>query len=196
MPQPAHPKAPRPCPTIAPPPLTSDSLPAYAELHCRSNFSFLAGASHPQELVARAAQLGYAAIAITDECSVAGVVRAYEQRRRQAEEGRALQLIVGSEFAVDGEDGLPGCRLVLLAHDREGYGDLCELITRARLRSEKGSYRVSLHDLDAGTLAGLPNCSALLVPRRDDPPETLLAQAQWLAATFGERAAIAVELLL
>ena len=82
MPQPAHPKAPRPHPPLAPPPLRLDALPAYAELHCRSNFSFLTGASHPEELVARAAQLGYAAIAITDECSVAGVVRAHEEAKR------------------------------------------------------------------------------------------------------------------
>ena len=49
---------------------------SYAELHCLSNFTFLRGASHPEELVERASQLGYTAIAITDECSVAGVVRA------------------------------------------------------------------------------------------------------------------------
>ncbi|HET9822133.1 MAG TPA: error-prone DNA polymerase [Burkholderiaceae bacterium] len=179
----------------------ADPLPAYAELHCRSNFSFLAGASHPEELVARAAQLGYAAIAITDECSVAGVVRAHEEAKRQAEAGQALRLLIGSEFTLEGDEGAgagatPGCRLVLIAHDREGYGHLCELITRARLRSEKGRYRASVRDVDAGALATMPRCSALLVPRRDDAPETLLAQARWLAATFGARAAIAVELLL
>ena len=197
MPQPTHPKAPRPRPPlasqIAPPSLSLslslDALPAYAELHCRSNFSFLTGASHPQELVARAAQLGYTAIAITDECSVAGVVRAHEEAKRQAEGGSAIQLIIGSEFTLDGE---PGCRLVVLAHNREGYANLCDLITRARLRSEKGSYRATTHDV----ADGLPDCTALLIPRRDDSPDTLLAQAQWLQRTFGERAAIAVELLL
>lgn len=197
MPQPARPKAPRPTVPLAVPATANDPLPAYAELHCRSNFSFLTGASHPQELVARAAQLGYRAIAITDECSVAGVVRAHEEAKRQAEAGNPLQLIVGSEFTLQGEGDEPGCRLVLLAHDREGYGNLCELITRTRLRSEKGSYHATLRDVDSGALAGLPHCSALLVPRREDPPETLLAQARWLAATFGpERAAIAVELLM
>jgi error-prone DNA polymerase len=195
MPQPAHPKAPRPRPPLASPAAGAD-LPAYAELHCRSNFSFLVGASHPQELVARAAQLGYAAIAITDECSVAGVVRAHEEAKRQAAGGSALQLIIGSEFVLEGEGGATGCRLVLLAHDREGYGNLCELITQARLRSEKGRYRAWMRDVDAGPLAGMPNCSALLIPRRDDPPQTLLAQAHWLQATFGDRAAIAVELLM
>ncbi len=196
MPQPAHPKAPRPSPPLAPPRAGDDPLPAYAELHCRSNFSFLSGASHPQELVARAAQLGYRALAITDECSVAGVVRAHEEAKRQAEADNALALIIGSEFTLQGEGDEPGCRLVLIAHDRDGYGNLCELITRARLRSEKGSYHATLRDVDAGVLAGMPHCSALLIPRRDDPHETLLAQARWLAATFGEHAAIAVELLM
>jgi error-prone DNA polymerase len=192
MPQPQLPKAPRPRPPLAPPPPADDPLPAYAELHCRSNFSFLVGASHPQELVARAAQLGYAAIAITDECSVAGVVRAHEEAKRQAEAGNAIALIIGSEFTLHDREGVRGPRLVLLAHDREGYAQLCEVITRARLRSEKGTYRVTADDF-AGTT---PNCSALLIPRRDDAFETLLAQSQWLQRTFSERAAIAVELLM
>jgi error-prone DNA polymerase len=68
------------------------SLPDYAELHCLSNFSFLRGASHPEELVAQAQEQGYSALAITDEASLAGVVRAH--RRRSA----GLQLIVGSEM--------------------------------------------------------------------------------------------------
>lgn len=86
--------------------------PAYAELHCRSNFSFLTGASHPGELVARAAELGYEAIAITDECSVAGIVRAHEEFKRQkeaaaaamramglpADKAASIRLIVGSVF--------------------------------------------------------------------------------------------------
>jgi error-prone DNA polymerase len=189
MPQPPHPKAPTPRPPLAPPSPAHDPLPAYAELHCRSNFSFLVGASHPQELVARAAQLGYTAIAITDECSVAGVVRAHEEAKRQAEAGNAIRLIIGSEFTLEGQ---PGCRLVLLAHNREGYAQLCALISRARLRSEKGCYRATTGDLDAG----LPDCSALLIPRRDDGVDTLIAQARWLQASFGARAAIAAELLL
>jgi error-prone DNA polymerase len=189
MPQPQLPKAPRPTPPLATPRAADDPLPAYAELHCRSNFSFLVGASHPQELVARAAQLGYSAVAITDECSVAGVVRAHEEAKRQAEAGNAIRLIVGSEFTLEGDFD---CRLVVLAHDREGYTHLCELITRARLRSEKGSYRATTDDVSHG----LPHCSVLLIPSRDDAPEALLAQAQWLQASFGDRAAIAVELLM
>ena len=198
MPQPTHPKAPRPTPPLASPPPTPllERLPAYAELHCRSNFSFLIGASHPEELVARAAQLGYAAIAITDECSVAGVVRAHEEAKRQSEAGHPIKLLIGSVFDVQGEGAAPACRLVLIARHREGYGDVCELITRARLRCAKGQYRMGVRDLDSGTLQGAPGCQALLIPRREDPPELLLAQARWLQATFAERAAIAVELLL
>ena len=83
-------------------------LPGYAELHCVSNFSFLRGASHPEELVARAAALGYAALALTDECSLAGVVRAHAAAREAG-----LPLIVGSEFRL--ADGL---RFVALATSR------------------------------------------------------------------------------
>ena len=97
-------------------------LPAYAELHSISNFTFLRGASHPEELVRRAHELGYTAIAITDECSLSGVVRAHVEAQKHA-----IQLIIGSEFTL--EDGL---QLVLLATCRKSYGGLSQLITRAR----------------------------------------------------------------
>src|SRR5574341_631630 len=109
------------------------SLPAYAELHCVSNFSFLRGASHPEELVARAQELGYAALAITDECSLAGIVRAHVAAKEHQ-----LKLIAGAEFRL-----ADGPRLVLLATDRESYGDLAALITRGRRAAEKGSYRLT-----------------------------------------------------
>src|SRR6185503_15806120 len=112
------------------------ALPAYAELHCLSNFSFLRGASQPQELALRAAALGYSALAITDECSVAGVVRAYAAAKEVG-----LPLIVGSEFRLS-----DGPKIVLLAESREGYGALCELITRGRMRSPKGGYSLSMRD--------------------------------------------------
>ena len=105
------------------------TLPAYAELHCVSNFTFLRGASHPEELVKRAAELGYSALAITDECSLAGVVRAHV-----AAKDCGLPLIVGAEVRLE-----DGPRLVLLAADREGYGNLSELITTGRRRGKKGS---------------------------------------------------------
>ena len=103
-------------------------LPAYAELHAISNFTFLRGASHPEELVRRAHELGYTAIAITDECSLSGIVRAHVEAQKYA-----IQLIVGSEFTL--EDGL---HLVLLATCRKSYGRLSHLITRARRQAAKG----------------------------------------------------------
>jgi error-prone DNA polymerase len=128
-------------------------VPPYAELHCRSSFSFLKGASMPEELVECAASLGYAALAITDECSMAGVVRAHTEAKKTG-----LHLLIGSEFFL--EDGL---RLVCLAMNRNGYGNLCELITLGRQRTEKGAYRISRRDfescLDAPHLALLPDCS-------------------------------------
>src|SRR6476661_4479092 len=105
-------------------------LPEYAELFCLSNFSFLQGASHAEELVLRAVALGYAALAITDECSLAGVVRAHAEAKQSG-----LHLIIGASFVLD--DGL---QLVLLATSLEGYGNLSELITLARMRCEKGEY--------------------------------------------------------
>ena len=104
-------------------------LPAYAELHCLTNFSFLRGASQPEELVVRAAALGYAALAVTDECSVAGAVRAHIAAKEQA-----LKLLIGTELRLE-----DGPKLVLLATNRAGYGNLAELITRGRRSAEKGA---------------------------------------------------------
>ena len=176
-------------------------LPAYAELHCRSNFSFLSAASHPEELVARAAQLGYSALAITDECSLAGVVRAHGEAKR-----RQLHLVVGAEMQLTLAQAAAGAgaahaRLVLLAQTRRGYGNLSEWITVARRRAPKGQYLAHPSDLEgrvpnAPTLAGLPGCFALLLPRAGQPFEEVFAHAMWLKTWFQEaRCAIAVELL-
>ena len=177
-------------------------LPAYAELHCRSNFSFLTAASHPEELVARAAALGYAALAITDECSLAGVVRAHGAAKRLG-----VHLVVGAEMqltlpaAAQGESGAPHARLVLLAQSRRGYGNLSQWITVARRRAAKGSYLAHPSDVEgrvpnAPYLAGLPECFALLLPVATDSFERTFAHAMWLRTWFGaERCAIAVELL-
>ena len=176
-------------------------LPAYAELHCRSNFSFLSAASHPEELVARAAQLGYSALAITDECSLAGVVRAHGEAKR-----RQLHLVVGAEMQLTlaqaaAGAGVAHARLVLLAQTRRGYGNLSEWITVARRRAPKGQYLAHPSDLEgrvpnAPTLAGLPGCFALLLPRAGQPFEEVFAHAMWLKTWFQEaRCAIAVELL-
>jgi error-prone DNA polymerase len=135
----------------------------YAELHCKSNFSFLKGASHPEELVARAHALGYSALALTDECSVAGVVRAYLATREYP-----VPLIIGSEFAL-----VEGMRLVLLAYSRESYADLCALITAARRAAPKGEYRLSLSDVETQR----PDVLAIWVA--DDTTTTdVLTQAQ------------------
>src|SRR6267143_252921 len=152
-------------------------LPAYAELHCLSNFTFLRGASHPEELVRRAAGLGYSALAVTDECSLAGAVRAHV-----AAKDVGLPLVIGSEIRLQ-----DGPRLVLLATDREGYGNLSELITRGRRRTKKGSYSLCWDDLDGG----LPGCLVLLVPdgKRD------VEHARSIAERFAGRAWIAAELL-
>jgi error-prone DNA polymerase len=175
-------------------------LPAYAELHCRSNFSFLTGASHPGELVRRARELGYSALAITDECSVAGVVRAHEEAKAQG-----LHLIVGAEMRLTQVgNGTPGMRLVALAESLRGYRNLSRWITIARLRATKGDYLAHPSDLEGRIegkgaeimrLAGLPGCRVLLVPNVNDSAKTLQAQAKWLRSWFDGRAGIAMELL-
>ena len=128
-------------------------MPEYAELHCISNYSFLRGASHPEELVAQAHALGYRALALTDECSVAGVVRAHVRAKELG-----LQLIIGAELNLVG-----GCKLVLLAPTRTAYGSLCRLITRGRRSAKKGSYRLAERDVEE--LA--EKCLALLLPQRE-----------------------------
>ncbi len=109
----------------------------YAELHCLSCYSFLRSASHPHELVERAAALGYRALAITDECSLAGVVKAHVAAKELG-----IQLIVGSELVLE-----EGIRLLALVPSRAAYSELSGLISMARRRSPKGEYRVTLRDV-------------------------------------------------
>ncbi len=189
-------------------------LPPYAELHCRSNFSFLGGASHPQELIDRALALGYAALAITDECSLGGVVRAHSHLKER--DGDApLHLVIGAEMRLTPPDAEPvdsltaagdprvaphARRLVLLAQTRRGYGNLSHWITVARKRAKKGAYLAHPGDVegkvpDAPTLAGLPDCLALLVPDASQPFEAVFAHAMWLKTWFQGRAYLAIELL-
>ena len=111
--------------------------PGYAELHTISNYSFLRGASHPEELVVRAHELAYRAIAITDECSVAGVVKAHT-----AAKALDIKLLIGSEFHLDDALGL-----VFLARSKKGYQQLCSLITLARRNAKKGSYQLNREQL-------------------------------------------------
>jgi error-prone DNA polymerase len=186
-------------------------LPSYAELVCRSNFSFLNGASHPEELVARAQALRYAALAITDECSLAGVVRAHVQARQDG-----LPLIVGTlmqlQAGTQAPDAAPtpptGPQLAVLAMSRRGYGNLAQWITVARRRAPKGEYIALMSDVEgrvpaAPMLAGLPDCLALLVvgaarvaPGAGDLFETLFAHTVWLKTWFGDRAALGLALHL
>ena len=160
--------------------------PPFAELYCRSCFSFLTGASHPDELLTQAASLGYTALAITDECSLAGMVRAYAAWQQQQ---GAIQLIVGTHLQL-----ADGPWLVLLATDRSSYGRLSSLITRGRRAAEKGSYHLTRADLDAG----LPGCLALLLPPGDVAcnPQQLADDADWLARRFPGAAWLAAPLLL
>nr|WP_315592036.1 error-prone DNA polymerase [uncultured Cupriavidus sp.] len=255
------------------------SLPDYVELHCVSNFTFLNGASHPQELIARAFQLGYSGLALTDECSVAGTARAHHAikvlredmweavarsarrlaagqtvgdsddadelrtfalegedagdaiddadhgyaddsrddksddsrddavRRHHVLEARAaaadaFNLVIGSRFTLTAtpEDSMPPPRLVLLACNRDGFGNLCEFITLGRTRADKGSYLLYPADLAApqpaqAHLRGMPDCQAILLPDYCADLAVLRAQARWCRDTFGERASIALELL-
>jgi error-prone DNA polymerase len=149
-------------------------LPDYAELHCLSNFSFLRGASHPEELVERAAALGYKALALTDECSFAGAVRAH-----LAAKECGLKLILGTEILL-GKD----LKAVLLARDRRSYGALSALITAGRSRSKKGAYSLSRSDVEA--LAGSGALVLAITEREED--------ARWIAERFAGDAWLAVEL--
>src|SRR6267378_3415415 len=152
-------------------------LPVYAELHCLSNFTFLRGASHPEELVSRAAVLAYSALALTDECSFAGAARAHV-----AAKDIGLRLIIGSEIRLK-----DGPKLVFLATNREGYGQLSQLITRGRIGNKKGSYSLGRENLDGG----LPGCLVLLIPDGQHDAE----HARIVAERFPDRAWIAAELL-
>jgi len=153
----------------------------YAELHALSNFSFLRGASQPEELVAQAKRLGYRALALTDECSLAGVVRAHVAAKQHQ-----LPLIIGAEFNCVDE-----LKLVALATDRASYGALCRLISRARRAGAKGSYvleRAGLENALAGCLiVWLPQAGRTPLPQHEK-------DGRWLRERFAERLWMGVEL--
>ena len=139
----------------------ADPHPAYAELHCLSNFSFQRGASQPEELVERAVALGYSALAITDECSVAGVVRAHGEARKPG--SRGLKLLLGAEFRVSRAGTDSGFTVIALAHHLQGWGNLCEFITVARRAAPKGEYQVGWSGPENQALwARLQGCEILL----------------------------------
>jgi error-prone DNA polymerase len=151
----------------------------YAELHALSNFTFLRGASHPEELVKTAAKLGYEALAITDECSMSGIVRAHAA----AKEVGLKKLIFGSELRLRS-----GRKLVVLAQNIVGYAALCELISNARRAAGKGSYELTPLNFESG----LPGCLVLWVP---DSTFTLDVEDHWIREVFRDRLWIAVELM-
>ena len=152
----------------------------YAELHCLSNFTFLRGASHPEEQVEQAAELGYAALALTDECSLAGVVRAHSAAR-----DLPLKLIIGSEFEL--KDGL---KIVVLAPNREAYGTLSAFISHGRRGAEKGSYYLTRKDVEDYLVSS--KCLVLWLP--GEVPDQ--RAGTWLKERFSGRLWLAAELLI
>jgi error-prone DNA polymerase len=159
----------------------SAPTPAYAELHCLSHFTFLRGASRPAELVQQAQQLGYSALAITDECSVAGVVRAHMAVQNCA--ASSLKLIIGAEFTL-----ACGLKFIALVTNRHGYARLCALITHGRRAAPKGSYHLTREDVQRH----LADCLLLWLPGATPA----VAELQWLRSCFAGQLWIAVELLL
>ncbi len=169
-------------------------LPAYAELQTVSNYSFLRGASCPEDLIERGAKLGYAAMAITDECSVAGVVKAHVEAK-----DLGLHLLIGSQMMVTPDDHSPPFNLIVLAMNKNGYGNLCELITAGRMRGKKGNYLVKPEDIanpggELFHLRGMSDCQLILAPAYGIDQETLSRQAAWLVHTAPGRARIALSL--
>ena len=144
----------------------------YVPLWCKSNFSFLEGASHPEELVETAAGLGLPAIAVTDRNGVYGMVRAFEAARQHN-----LKLITGSQVSME-----DGSSVVLLAQDRAGYGRLCRLVSRGHLRNPKGQCTVSWQEVAEsapGLIALWPNDGADPGSglRTSEPPLGILKEA-------------------
>ena len=157
--------------------MTAETV-GYVELHCLSNFSFQRGASSAKELFERAQRHGYQALAITDECTLAGIVRAWQASRETG-----FPMIIGSEMHIEN-----GPKIVLLAENLRGYQALCRLITAGRRRTKKGEYRLLREDFRE-PLDGL---LALWLP--DLLSETHQEQGRWLHALFPERLWLAVEL--
>ena len=170
---------------------TVPAIPDYAELRCVSNFTFLRGASQPEELVERAKQLGYTALAIADECSMAGIVRAHVAAKEHG-----LKLLVGAQFQVDwglaSSDTTTPFTLTVLATNLHGYGNLCQFITKLRRSSKKGTYHLDIVDIGGPEL---DDCVVLMSPTRMSEPAQLETAAKWLLDTFLGRCWLGVEQL-
>ena len=162
------------------------ALPDYAELRCLSNFSFLRGASWPEELVERAKALGYRALAITDECSLAGAVRAHVAAKEHN-----LQLLIGSQFLVHCHPPFGPFTLVVIACNLNGYGNLCEFITQLRRSAKKGTYRLAIDNIDPDKLL---DCVVVASPERESTAAQIETLARWLLSSFTGRCWLGVEL--
>ena len=147
----------------------------FAELHCLSNYSFLRGASHPEELIETAARKGYQAIALTDECTYSGLVKAHVAAKRHR-----IKLIVGSEFKTSFGTSINET-LVVLAPNRSAYGQLAAFITKLRRRSEKGTYFAEIEDFRLG----LQECFILWAPSLSSI-DLLVERGEQLKAIFSE----------
>src|SRR5690348_13024461 len=176
MPETPDPKI-HPATPAAPPPVRGASRWGYAELDVTTNFSFLRGASHPDELVYRAAELGHAAIGITDLNSLAGIVRSH-----QAAKNAGIKFCVGTRLAfTDAPD------VLVWVENRKGYASLCQLLTLGKRRAEKGACTLNLEDL-LGSPQGL---LAAIAPQRIDPqagdvdPDAIKTVAGKLKDAFG-----------
>jgi error-prone DNA polymerase len=148
---------------------------SYVPLWCKSNFSFLEGASHPDELVEEAHRLGLSTIALTDRDGVYGAVRAHVKTR-----ALGMKLIIGAELTVD-----TGSTIILLAQDRTGYANLCRLISKGRLRCEKGESAVTWDEIcsHAASLIALWGGDRSALVAQSDPD----AAAAGLRDAFGDR---------
>ena len=145
----------------------------YAELFCRSNYSFLKGASHPEELVCRAAELGLSAIAICDDDGLYGLVKAHLEAKE-----RSLKLLIASSMTLTW-NGLPGPGVILYAENTTGYANLSGLISQSRLAHPKGCAGIDwqrLAEKSAGLIALLPRA-----------PDEDWAQLHTLAEAFPGR---------
>lgn len=152
---------------------------AYAELHCLTNYSFLQAASHPDELVQRAVELKYAALAITDRHSLAGVVRAHA-----AAKPLGLKLLIGAEITPQA-----GASAVLLAMNRTGYGRLSRLLTVGKRRVVKGECQLTFADVEQQA----SDLLACVLLDRNAPEDQLSELIRWRAA-FGDRCYLLAQL--
>ncbi|GLT17948.1 error-prone DNA polymerase [Vibrio zhanjiangensis] len=149
----------------------------YAELFCQTNFSFLTGASHAEELMLQADFLRYHSLAITDECSVAGVVKAYNAIKTHK---LNIKLIIGSMFWLHND-----CQLVLLCPNRKAYAELCRIITNARKRCKKGHYQLAEWDL-----MSIRYCLIIWLP---NPERSSQKWGAWLAQHHSSRMWLGVQ---